>query len=80
MLEALKAMGLKVLRIQPIGEAKHIFSHREWHMKGYAVRVDELESSSSAAGKAAGYLSIKGSAGKLSNSCRLCCLCKISGY
>lgn len=51
-LEALKAMGLKVLRIQPIGEAKHIFSHREWHMKGYAVRVDELESSSSAAGKA----------------------------
>ncbi|NLL77325.1 MAG: DNA/RNA nuclease SfsA [Clostridiales bacterium] len=39
----LKNMGLKVIRIQHIGEAKHIFSHKEWHMKGYAVRVDELE-------------------------------------
>lgn len=35
--------GIRTIRIQPIGEAKHIFSHREWHMKGYMVRVDELE-------------------------------------
>lgn len=35
--------GLKILRIQPLEEAKHIFSHREWHMQGYMVRVDELE-------------------------------------
>ncbi len=42
-LEYLKEIGLKVIRIRPIGEAKHIFSHKEWHMKGYAVRVDELE-------------------------------------
>lgn len=42
-LEILGQMGLKVLRIRPIGEAKHIFSHKEWHMKGYAIRVDELE-------------------------------------
>ncbi len=42
-LEILGQMGLKVLRIRPIGEAKHIFSHKEWHMKGYAVWVDELE-------------------------------------
>lgn len=35
--------GLKPLRIQPLQEAKHIFTHREWHMKGYLVRVDELE-------------------------------------
>lgn len=35
--------GLKILRIQSVGEAKHIFSHREWHMQGYMVRVDELE-------------------------------------
>lgn len=35
--------GLKTLRIQPLEDAKHIFTHREWHMKGYMVRVDELE-------------------------------------
>lgn len=35
--------GLKILRIQPLEEAKHIFTHREWHMRGYLVRVDELE-------------------------------------
>lgn len=42
-LEILRQMGLKVLRIRRIGEAKHIFSHKEWHMIGYAIRVDELE-------------------------------------
>lgn len=35
--------GLKVLRIMPLQEAKHVFTHKEWHMKGYMVRVDELE-------------------------------------
>lgn len=35
--------GLKAIRIQPLEDAKHIFTHREWHMKGYMVRVDELE-------------------------------------
>lgn len=35
--------GLKTIRIQPLEEAKHVFTHREWHMKGYMVRVDELE-------------------------------------
>ena len=35
--------GIKVLRIQPLEDARHIFTHREWHMKGYMVRVDELE-------------------------------------
>ena len=42
-LEILGQMGLKVLRIRLIGEAKHIFSHKEWHMVGYAIKVDELE-------------------------------------
>ena len=42
-LRYLREIGLKVLRIRPIGDAKHIFSHKEWHMKGYAVWVDELE-------------------------------------
>ena len=35
--------GIKPLRIQPLEDAKHIFTHREWHMKAYMVRVDELE-------------------------------------
>lgn len=39
----LAQQGWKTLRIQPLEEAKHIFSHKEWHMQGYMVRVDELE-------------------------------------
>ena len=31
------------IRIEELPEAKHIFSHVEWHMRGYLVRVDELE-------------------------------------
>ena len=42
--EYLSENGLQVLRIQPLEDAKHIFSHREWHMKGYLIRVDELAS------------------------------------
>ncbi len=38
----LKKDGLSVIRIEPLPESKHIFSHKEWHMIGYAVRVDEL--------------------------------------
>ena len=41
--EYLAGSGLKAIRIQPLEEAKHIFTHREWHMRGYMVRVDELE-------------------------------------
>ena len=38
----LKQIGLSVLHITPLADSKHIFTHKEWHMKGYAVRVDEL--------------------------------------
>ena len=38
----LKKIGLEVLRIQKLEEAKHIFSHKEWHMIAYQIRVDEL--------------------------------------
>ena len=38
-----KAIGLTPVRVKELGTAKHIFSHVEWHMTGYAVRVDELE-------------------------------------
>ena len=43
--EYLAENGLQVLRIQPLEDAKHIFSHREWHMKGYLIRVAALEES-----------------------------------
>ena len=38
-----KKIGLMPVRIRELGEAKHIFSHVEWHMTGYEVLVDELE-------------------------------------
>ncbi len=38
----LKEMGLSVIHIKPLAESKHIFTHKEWHMTGYAIRVDEL--------------------------------------
>ena len=38
----LKEIGLEVLRIQKIENSKHIFSHKEWHMIAYQIRVDEL--------------------------------------
>jgi len=38
----LKEMGLEVLRIQKMESSKHIFSHKEWHMKAFQIRVDEL--------------------------------------
>lgn len=41
-LEYLKEEGLSVLKIEPLQSSKHIFTHKEWHMIGYAVKVDEL--------------------------------------
>ena len=38
-----KEIGLIPVRVQKLPEAKHIFSHIEWHMIGYEVIVDELE-------------------------------------
>lgn len=35
--------GFDSLRITPLGEAKHIFSHIEWHMNGYLIRIDETK-------------------------------------
>ncbi len=39
----LEEQGYIVLRIQKLSENKHIFSHVEWHMIGYDIRVDELD-------------------------------------
>ena len=35
-----KEMGLEPVRIQRLSSAKHIFSHIEWHMDGYAVLLE----------------------------------------
>ena len=40
-----KQIGLSPLRIQRLKDGKHIFSHVEWQMIGYRIRVDELEKS-----------------------------------
>ena len=40
-----KGIGLAPVRVQELGEARHIFSHVEWDMVGYLVQVDELEKS-----------------------------------
>ena len=38
-----KSIGLHPIHMKELEKAKHIFSHIEWHMIGYLVRVDELE-------------------------------------
>lgn len=38
-----KEIGLMPIHIKKLPAAKHIFSHIEWHMIGYDIRVDELE-------------------------------------
>ncbi len=38
-----KSIGLMPIRVEKCSEAKHIFSHVEWQMVGYEIKVDELE-------------------------------------
>ncbi|NTV79718.1 MAG: A/G-specific adenine glycosylase [Clostridiales bacterium] len=45
----LKELGYGILKITPLSLAKHIFTHREWRMIGYLIRVDELEPNPNAA-------------------------------
>lgn len=42
-LSYVKQKGYEPIRIQMAGEAKHIFSHVEWHMKGYVVFLQAKE-------------------------------------
>ena len=37
-----KELGFAPLRVKRLPPAKHIFTHREWHMIGYEVLADEL--------------------------------------
>lgn len=38
-----RAMGMAPLTIEKLPPARHIFTHKEWHMTGFLVRIDELE-------------------------------------
>ena len=37
-----KEQGVTVESVEPLGNAKHIFSHVEWHMNGYLVQTDQI--------------------------------------
>lgn len=39
-LSFVKRLNLRPIHIQKLGEAKHIFSHIEWQMSGYAILVE----------------------------------------
>lgn len=42
-LQKVKEMNLEPLHIEVLPEAKHVFSHIEWRMTGYRIRVSSLE-------------------------------------
>ncbi|MCQ2509988.1 MAG: A/G-specific adenine glycosylase [Lachnospiraceae bacterium] len=42
-LQYVEKMGLFPVQIRTLDPAKHIFSHVEWHMKGYLIRVASFE-------------------------------------
>lgn len=48
-LAQVRRLGFAPIRIQPLEEAKHIFSHIEWRMAGYLVLVEEKEQRNKAA-------------------------------
>ncbi len=37
--EAVQALGGEALSVEPCGEAKHVFTHVEWHMRGFCVEL-----------------------------------------
>ncbi|MCH5259272.1 MAG: A/G-specific adenine glycosylase [Lachnospiraceae bacterium] len=38
----LRKTGVVPLRIRKLAPSKHVFTHKEWHMTGYLIRVDDL--------------------------------------
>lgn len=42
-LNLIREMNLEPLHIEPLQEARHIFSHIEWRMTAYRIRVSSLE-------------------------------------
>ena len=43
LIEYTKSIGMMPVRIKKLENAKHIFSHVEWHMTGYAVSLEETD-------------------------------------
>lgn len=41
-IQYLKSNGIQTIWISALEQAKHIFTHKEWHMSAYMVRIDEL--------------------------------------
>ncbi len=37
--EAVRAMGAEPLSVEPCGETKHVFTHVEWHMRGWRAEL-----------------------------------------
>ena len=37
--EAVRALGGEALSVEPCGEARHVFTHVEWHMRGWRVEL-----------------------------------------
>ena len=42
-LKTVESLGLRPLRIKALGEAKHIFTHKEWEMIGYEVYCGDFQ-------------------------------------
>ena len=40
--EYVRSLGIEPVQVKPIAESKHIFTHKEWHMKGFSVKIDEI--------------------------------------
>ena len=41
-LDIIRALGGEAVGIEPCGEAKHVFTHVEWHMRGYRIALPEV--------------------------------------
>lgn len=41
--EKVLQFGYQAIYIEPTEEAVHVFSHKEWHMKGYLIKVEDEE-------------------------------------
>ena len=39
----LRTLGFSAVQTRPLGTAKHIFTHKEWHMTGWEILADEWE-------------------------------------
>lgn len=51
-----RELGFEPVYVEKLPEAKHIFTHKEWHMKGYMVRTEPLEYSSDVSYNRAEYI------------------------